>query len=366
MKTYCRGLVVDEATVMRALEEWEGTRAGRKNAWRVPREHGSREALVHEVFEEVRGRRLKFRPIRYGERMEGGKVRRIGVESVKQQVAGQVLIMCARPLFEARVGRYQCAGVAGRGQTYAARAVRRWLDRGDCRYWSKSDLHKCYQSVRHDVAREWFARHVGSADLRYIVDALLDSYGACGLNLGGHASLFIATLLLSDAYHFVEGLGRRRRGKWVPDARHQAWHLDDMVLMGSSKTGVARAMRSLECFMHDSLGLEMKPWKVCRAGEGEPVDLGGFVSRPGRTAVRAGTFLRLRRAFRRYSARPGSTRLAARVTSYWGYLRNSDSYLAARRMRAHELVARAGRTASLEARRYREATMPTEGPAGAQ
>ena len=90
------------------------------------------------------------------------------------------------------------------------------------------------------------------------------------------------------------------------------------------------------------------------------------MSRPGRTAVRAGTFLRLRRAFRRYSARPGSTRLAARVTSYWGYLRNSDSYLVARRMRAHELVARAGRTASFEARRYREATMLPEGPAGAQ
>ena len=175
MKTYCRGLVVDEATVMRALEEWEGTRAGRKNAWRVPREHGSREALVREVLDEVRGRRLKFRPTRCEERLEGGKMRRIGVESVKQQVAGQVLIMCARPLFEARVGRYQCAGVAGRGQTYAARAVRRWLDRGDCRYWSKSDLHKCYQSVRHDVVRGWFARHMGSADLRYIVDALLDT-----------------------------------------------------------------------------------------------------------------------------------------------------------------------------------------------
>ncbi len=366
MKTYCRGLVVDEATVMRALEEWEGTGAGRKNAWRVPKEHGSREALVREVCEEIRGRCLRFRPIRYSERVEGGKVRRIGVESVKQQLAGQVLIMCARPLFEARVGRYQCAGVKGRGQAYAARAVRRWLDRGDCRWWAKSDVRKCYQSVRHDVVRAWFAKHVGSADLRHVVDALLDSYGLVGLNLGGHASLFMATLLLSDAYRFVEGLGRRRRGRWVPDARHQVWHLDDVVLMGSSKAGVARAMRALEAFMRAGMGLELKPWKVCRAGDGEPVDLGGFVSRPGRTAVRAGTFLRLRRAYRRYSKRPGSPRLAARVTSYWGYVRHSDSYLFARREHAHELASRAGRVASAEARRYRAAKIHPEGPAGAQ
>ena len=365
MKTYCRGLVVDETTVARALEEWEGTRAGRKNAWRVPKEHGSREALVAEVAAEIRGSCMAFRPIRYSERMEGGKFRRIGVESVKQQLAGQVLITCARPLFDARVGRYQCAGIAGRGQAYAARAVRRWLDRGDCRWWAKSDVRKCYPSVRHDVVRELLSRHVGSADLRYIVDALLDSYGPVGLNLGGHASLFMATLLLSDAYHFVEGLGRRRRGRWVPDVRHQVWHLDDVVLMGSSKAGVARAMRALEAFMRDKLGLELKPWKACRVGESEPVDLGGFVSRPGRTAVRAGTFLRIRRAYRHYSCRQASPRLAARVTSYWGYVRHSDSYLFARREHAHELTATAGRVASVEARRYRAPKMLPEGPAGA-
>lgn len=352
MKTYCKGLVVDEATVARALEEWEGTRAGKKNAWRVAREHGSREALVSEVAREVRGRCLHLRPIRYERREEGGKERLIGVEGMKQQLVGQVLIMCARPLFEARLGRYQCAGVRGRGQAYAARAVRRWCDAGGCAYWAKSDVRKCYPSMRHDVVRAWFSKHLGSADLDYVVAALLDTYGAVGLNLGGHASLFMATLVLSDAYHFVEGLGRRRRGRWVPAARHQAWHLDDVVLMGASKSALKSAMRSLEAFMRERLGLELKPWKVCRVGRGEPVDLGGYASSPGRTSLRAATFLRARRAIARFARRPSSGRLAARVASYWGLLKHADAYLACRRMRAHELVSKAARVASLAARRY--------------
>lgn len=354
MKSYCKGLAVDAALVASALDEWKATQAGRKNSWRVAMEHGSEDGLVDEIAREVASRSLSFRPIRYSERVERGKLRRIGVESVKQQVAAQVVIAAVRPLYERRVGPYQCAGIKGRGQTYAARATRRWADSGDCRYYAKSDIRKCYPSADHGAVMRLYRKYVRSDDVVYIVERLLANNGERGLNLGGHFSLVTMNMLLAGAYWRMESLGRRRRGKWVPYVRHQAWFMDDMVLYSDSKRDLRLAMAELERYLRDELRLELKGWKVSRVGEDEPVDLGGYPVRPGRTAVRGATFLAARRAFRRFELAPGVAR-ARRVGSYWGYLKNSDSYLASRRMRAQESMSRAAAMlSSSERKRYGE------------
>lgn len=345
MKSYCKGVVIDGDAIYSALERWKLTAAGRKNAWRVAVEHGGDAALVDEIAREIASRSLVLRPIRYTERVERGKLRRIGVESVKQQVVAQAVIEAVRPLYERRVGPYQCAGIKGRGQTYAARATRRWADAGDCRYYAKSDIRKCYPSADHGVVMRFYQKYVRSDDVLYIVGRLLAN-NEQGLNLGGHFSLVTMNLLLAGAYWHVESLGRRRRGKWVPYVRHQAWFMDDMVLYSDSKRDLRLAMAELERFLHEELRLELKGWKVCRVGAGEPVDLGGYPVRPGRTAIRGATFLAGRRAFRRFARDPGITR-ARRVGSYWGYLKNSDSYMVSRRMRAQESMAKA--TAMLSA-----------------
>lgn len=55
LKSYCKGLRIDEAFVARAYDQWAHARAGRKNAWRVTDEHGSSQALVSEI---ARARRV--------------------------------------------------------------------------------------------------------------------------------------------------------------------------------------------------------------------------------------------------------------------------------------------------------------------
>lgn len=315
---------MDRAHIARAYDEWRQAESGRKNGWRVAKEHGSAEALIDELAAEVAGRCVALRPIKRYAHVEptNGKVRTIGVESVKQQVLDYAVVLALEPLLSAKVGYWQVAGVKGKGQLACKRAMRKWvLDGG---YHVKLDIRQCYPSISHEVVRRILHKYARSADVLYCVDVLLATYNAGGLEIGSYFSLQMANLVLSFAYHHLEGLGKRRRGRWVPLVTHQLWHLDDCLLMARDKRNLKMAVRSLERYLRDELGLEIKPWKVARTSAAEPLDMGGFVVRDSRCTLRPAIFRRARRAFSRF-ARRRTLRLAYRVVSYWGWLVNTDS-----------------------------------------
>lgn len=324
MKSYCKSLVMSRALVAAAYEKWRHAQAGHKNAWRVDAEHGSADALIDEITREIAGRCLTLRPIHRYERIEptNGKRRVIGVESVKQQVLDYAVIGAMEPFLSAKLGYWQVAGVPGKGQASCRRALRKWVHDGG--YHVKIDVKQCYPSISHEVVRRIMHKYVKSADVLYCVDAILATYDMGGLEIGSYFSLQMANLVLSFAYHHIEGLRKERRGKSVSLISHQIWHMDDALIMGRDKRNLRMAVRSLVRYMRSELGLTVKPWKIAQTSEGEPLDLGGFVVRPSRTTIRGGTFIRLSRAFRRFSKRH-TLRLARRVCSYWGNLKHTDS-----------------------------------------
>lgn len=323
MKTYCKHLVIDRSFVEAAYREWSRAEAGHKNLYRVTEEHGSVENLIDEITSEIQNRTLDFRPIRRYERVEptSGKVRVIGIESVKQQVVDYVAVECLKPLLAAKIGFYQVASVKGKGQLFAAKTIRKWARDGG--YWVHLDVRKCYPSISHGVVMGILRRYVRSPDVLYVASRLLATYGS-GLDIGSYFSLRMAQLVLSQAYHHVEGLGKVRRGKRRSLITRQLWYMDDCLLMSRDKRDLKMAIRALERFMDSELGLTIKPWKICKVGDDEPIDMAGFVTRPGRTTIRASIFLRARKAFRRFARHPSLT-LARRVCSYWGWVTHADS-----------------------------------------
>ena len=350
MKSYCKGLVITRGDIAAAYEKWRRALAGHKNAWRVPKEHGSVSALIDEIAEEVAERRLSFRPIKRYEHREptNGKVRIIGVESVKQQVVDYAVVMAMQPLLDAKLGHWQVAGVPGKGQGACRRAMRRWVREGG--YHVKVDVRQCYPTIGHKVVRGIVRRYVRSPDVLYCVDALLATYDLGGLEIGSYFSLQMANLVISFGYHHIESLGRRRRGKWSPLITHQLWHLDDGLILSRDKRSLKVAVRSLVRYMHDELGLTVKPWKVARTSDAEPLDMGGYRVREGRCTLRSGLFRRARRAFAHFRRRR-TLRLAYRVVSYWGWLvhADSDGFILRNGLNrlfriARSIISRAGRT----------------------
>lgn len=347
MKTYCRGLSIGRPEVERAYEAWLAAPAGHKNAFRVPREHGSADRLIDELADEIRGRRLTLKPINRHEQVEptNGKVRLIGVLSVKQQLLDYVIVTCAAPLLRAKVGYYQVSGVPGKGGRFAVEAVERWVRDGSCSCFVKSDIRKCYPSTDPALVLGLYRRYLGSADLMYCIETALSTYDTGGMEIGSYLSQRSMAFALSFAYHHVEGLHRERRGRLLPMVEHQVWQADDMVLFSRSKRDARVAMRSLERYLSDELGLSLKPWKVCLIGEDEPVDICGAVIRPSHTEVRSGTFLRGRRAMRGYDRKPTLDR-ARRVCSYYGIFSRADCEGFMRREDGHAIARRAARDVS--------------------
>lgn len=336
-KTYLRHHVITEADVLNAYLAWCGGESGRKNQHRVRDEHGDAGALVSEIHREIRDRSLSFRPIHRYRRREptNGKVRIIGVESVKQQVCDYLVVTLLEPLYKAKVGFYQVASVEGKGQRLCRVALKRWAH--GIKYHVKADVAKCYPSTSHRVVKDMYARLVGSDDVLYVIGALLATYDMGGLEIGSYFSLKTMQLVLSYGYHHVEGLRKVRRGVSVPLVRHQIWHMDDVLLMGTDKRDLKMAVRSLERYLWREFGIRLKPWKVARTGRREPLDLGGWVVREYRSrmdrisaTLRSGTFLRGMRAFGRFRRCPSPAH-ARRCASYWGWLGHGDSCRLVRR-----------------------------------
>lgn len=322
VKTYCKHTRIDETLVREAYQRWLRSRSGKRNGWRVEQEHGSAQALINEIAYEVSERRLRLRAISRHRYVEptNGKVRTIGVESVKQQVLDYAIVIAIEPMLSAKVGFWQVGGIPGKGQLMAAHALRRWSQDGG--YWVHVDVAKCYPSISCDLVRGIVQRYVRSGDVTYALDAVLDTYDG-GLEIGSYLSLRLSQLVLSFAYHHVEGLRKARRGTYRSLVSHQVWYADDAILMSRDKRDLRSAVRALERYMRDELGLRIHPWKVCRIGDEEPIDLAGFVVRPRRTTVRPSVFLRARRSVRRFERTP-TERRARQVTSYWGWLSNAD------------------------------------------
>lgn len=326
MKTWLRGHSVTVDEVREAYEAWLKSRAGKKHHEEVTAIYGSPEALIEEIYREIKCRHLRFPPIRYFYRYErtNGKLRRIGIQSIKQQVCDYLCVRALQGFLDAKLGYYQCASVPGKGQVFAKKHLEKWYAEGG--YFAKLDIRQCFPSVDQTVLLAYLRKHVGSADLVYVVSVALSNYGTpefpCGLNIGSFLSQYLANLMLSLVYHHIEDLHKVRRGKRRALTTHQLWYMDDLALFSRSRRDLAMAMRDIERFIAEGLHMEVKPWKVCKCGA-DPLDMVGYVIDENGTHLRPQLFLRSRRAFTRMERKPG-VRRARRCISYWGFLKNSD------------------------------------------
>lgn len=326
IKSYCKGLVLDEPLIHEAYQNWLSGSSGHKNAKRVPEEYGSAENLIAEIEREIRDRALSFRPIRRYQHREptNGKLRLIGIESVKQQVCDYVAVLAMKELIDAKVGFWQVASIRGKGQPMLVSACRGWLN--DSRYHVHLDVRKCYPSIKTDVVTRVLRRYVKSSDVLYLCESLLSTYDGC-LEIGSYFSLKMAQLVLSFGYHYLEDADKERRGKRVRLISHQGWYADDIFIFGDCKRDMEMAVRGLGCYLYSEFGLDIKPWKLAVSGCDEPCHALGNTVRPTKTTVKADLYLRIRRAYRDFERHP-TLRGARRVASYWGYLKHADCHKA--------------------------------------
>lgn len=232
MKTYCKDIdITDPEQIEPFIALCFAGKTGRRNFQRLAmrysnltqgqideavRKHDNGvfapaiKGVAVEIAARIRRRSLDLLPIRYYERADesNGKIRLIGVESTLQQCMDYVAVWALMPLFRAKIGRYQCASIPGRGQVDGKRAIERFIRRKDphgtkSKYFVKMDVRHCYQNltrraVMRRLRRDVHKNHV----LLWFVDALLSTFQH-GFSIGSFLSQFLCNYMLSYAYHFA-------------------------------------------------------------------------------------------------------------------------------------------------------------------
>lgn len=244
------------------------------------------ERIIDRIRSEIISRKLDLPPIWYKEKVDpsSGKIRRIGIQNVKQQIYDYIAVIALQPIF-GRIGRHQYASIKGRGPLKGARRILRWMRNKAIRYAGKADIKKCYESIDQNKLMGFLEKYIANAPLIWLIKELISTFEK-GLSIGSYLSQHLCNLYLSQLYHAIS---------------------EDMYRIRKHRNGVRERINLVKhvlLYMDDIYIDHM--------------------------TIRRRVFKRVRRAYLRAARKISSHKkisvnLARRVMSYKGQLKNSNS-----------------------------------------
>lgn len=246
-----------------------------------------------------------------------------------EQVVHHIVVAACYDTFMKGMYEFSCGSVPKRGAHYGKRYIEKWIqtDKKNCKYVLKMDIRHFYESVDHDVLKEWLKKKIRDEWMLYILELIIDG-SEVGLPLGFHTSPWLSNFMLQSLDHYIkEQLG----------AVHYVRYMDDMVVFGKNKKELHRMQQEIEKYLQEKLNLQMKGnWQVFRFDyierktgkrKGRPLDFMGFQFYHEKTILRKSIMLSCTRKANRVAKKEKITwHDASSVLSYMGYINSTDTY----------------------------------------
>lgn len=307
---------------------------------------GIRQEIIHGDF--------KFKPIWYREKIDTSsqKVRRIGIQNIKQQIYDYVAVEAMKDFLK-RIGEYQCAALKNKGQSYGIKAIKKWMRNKKIRYAGQCDIKKCYPSIKHGKVMEFLKKYIKNEPLLNMIQKLIETFEV-GLSIGSYLSQYLCNVFLSQIYHEVAEnmykLRKKRNGsvERVNLVTHQLFYMDDILILGTNAKDIHKAIKLIIEKAND-LGLEIKDnWTVFttitkRKDDGHFIDIMGVRIYRHHTTIRRRVFLRIRRTYKRVlkllkMKKKIPLKLARKCMSYKGILDHTDSQKLKKRHKVNKII----------------------------
>ena len=397
MKTYCKNIdITNRDLIKRAAYDCLKNKYTRKDTLKLLRDYSNEETSVKQMREiikksgktfvfpyveniidglrnELINRNIILKPIFYKERLDGScnKIRRIGIQDVKQQIYDYIAVEGLKPIFK-RIGEHQYASIKGRGQINGIRKIQRWLRNKNIKYAGKADIKKCFENISREKMMNFLHKYVRNDVLLWLVNELLSTFES-GLSIGSYLSQFLCNLYMSQLYHEIsENMFRVRKHKNGINERinlvtHVLIYMDDILILGTNSKDLNKAMKLIIKFAKDEMGLEVKAsWTVFKTRlkdrktkdekyEGQFIDMMGFRIYRWHTTVRRRIFKRIRKAYMKALKmiklhKEIQLPLARKCASYYGYIRHTDSFKFKKRYKVYEIMKQCKRKVSNESK----------------
>lgn len=243
-----------------------------------------------------------------------GKWRDLYVPAFDDHIIAHMVMQAAMPAFKRGMHPHCCGSVPGRGIGHVVRTVSHWLqDDRECRYFVKLDVRHFFDNIRADILMKKLEEKIKDKHALWVFRQIIES-APVACPVGYYTSPFFANLYLQDMDWFIEqDLYKERRGQRIKYVRHYLRYMDDMLLIGTSKTDLYKAVRAIQTYLMDNLQLEIKPtWEIKKIGKHEKIDgdwklkpgtfwadIGGYKFCKDSTIMRDGIFLASRRLARK-------------------------------------------------------------------
>ncbi len=223
-----------------------------------------------------------------------GKQRELQIPSFyPDQCAHHAIIQVLQPIFMKSAYYWSCANIPERGIDLACKGVERATvrDRKHAKYCVKLDIHKFYPSIPHDKLKARLREKIKDEKALQILDKVIDSHSP-GIPIGNYTSPWFAEFFLQPLDHFIkETLG----------VKHYVRYADDMVLIGSNKRKLRKALFAIKDFV-EGLGMTLKHdyqlYRIKKNGKGRQIDFVGRCFGIGYTTIRKRRALALMRQSR--------------------------------------------------------------------
>ncbi|MDO4275868.1 MAG: reverse transcriptase domain-containing protein [Eubacteriales bacterium] len=305
--------------------------------------NGIIETIIDGMQEEIRNERFVWKSIWYTWRRENDKLRRIGIQNIKQQLYDYVAVIGLEELLRKKIGYYQFASLKNKGPLSGAKTVKKWISNRKMRYAWKGDARHYYENINIRKLKAILKRYVNNRLLLKLVFALIDTFEV-GLSIGSYLSQYLANLYMSFAYHHAtERLykTRKRRDGLAVRVRlvmHVMIFMDDILFIATSLKDLKLAVKEFRSWCWDNLEIKIKSgdeYIDLRTGY---IDMMGFIASRDKFIVRPRIFRRYRKAITTVKKTGKITkRQAKRIVSLSGWLTNAQCKHWRKRNKADEI-----------------------------
>lgn len=262
-----------------------------------------------------------------------GKERVLQIPSFyPDQCAHHAIMQVLKPIITKSAYHWSCANMPKRGIDRACRGTERatMRDRKHAKYCVKMDISKFYPSIPHDKLKARLRTKIKDEKALRLIDTVIDSHSP-GLPIGNYTSPWLAEFFLQPLDNLI---------KQEYKVKHYIRYADDLVLTGSNKKELRKAMYGIFDFMR-GLGMNVKhDYQLFRVQDyckekkyrkGRRIDFVGRCFGKGFTTIRKRRALAVMRQSRRIQKlqkrkQPIPFKMASGFLSRSACFKNTDSY----------------------------------------
>lgn len=247
-------------------------------------------------------------------RIERGKERVIyKLPYFPDRILHHAILQIIQPILEQTYIKDTYQSIKGRGIHKAKDRVKFFLkDKENTQYCLKMDIRKYYPSVNNEILKRLTRKKIKCKETLKLLDEIIDS--TKGLPIGNYTSQTLGNYYLSYFDH------------WVKEELKEKYYIryaDDMTIFHSSKKHLHEIKNSIEIYLKEELGLDLKSnWQVFKT-EDRGVDFLGFKFYHTHILLRKS----IAKAFTRIvSSRNIDISKINGIMSYYGWIKASNSY----------------------------------------